>query len=183
MNNDYITMLVKSNGQKTSERKVWSIGLESTLIPFFTATNATGRTKIDRDAIGSPLRLAYDQDNSVKFSKNGKPIIKVAKPIADEVKNMRVNFIANLQAFTQSVKAENAEAYNSEAIACMEAGKPIFDRDQANLNLINKAIEAEAKAKAEAEAELINSALNHAEAEAEAEAKADKKNKKALATA
>jgi hypothetical protein len=162
-NSDYITEMVKSSGKKTTERKVWSIGLESTLVPFFVATNATGRTSINRDAIGSPLRLAYNEDGSVKFSKTGKPIIRVAKPISDQVKVMRDNFIAGLQSFVHTVKTENAELYNAEAIACRVAGKPIADKDQANIDKIMLAIEAEAKAKAESEAQLVKDAIDHAE--------------------
>ncbi len=162
-NYDYITEMVKPNGKKTSERKVWSIGLESTLIPFFVATNATGRTKLDRDAIGSPLRLAYNDDNSVKFNKAGKPVIKVAKAISDQVKVMRENYIAGLQAFTHEIQQSDTDLYNSEATACLQAGKPIADRDQANLDKIKLAMENEAKIKAENDANLVRSALEHAE--------------------
>ncbi len=185
MNNnyDYITEMVKDNGKKTTERKVWSIGLETALIPFFVATNATGRTKIDRDAIGSPLRLAYNQDGSVKFSKTGKPIIRVAKPISDQVKVMRDNYIAGLQKFAHDVQQSETESYNSEATACLSAGKPIADRDQANIDKIKLAMENEAKLKAENEANLVNEALNHAESINQNDNKAKSKKAKELVTA
>jgi hypothetical protein len=165
----YITEIVKASGKKTSERKVWSIGLETTLIPFFVATNTIGKTSIDRDAIGSPTRLAYNDDGSVKFSKTGRPIIKVAKPISDQVKSMRENYIANLQAMTRSIKAENEQAYIAEATACLNAGMPIAKRDQANLDKIVARIEAEAKAQSESDQKLVDQAIEHANAEAKKE--------------
>jgi len=79
---NYIKALLMPNGKKPAGRKAWSIDLETVWLPFFTATNTVGDTHISPDALGAPLRLAYDADGSVKFSKTGRPITKVAKELA-----------------------------------------------------------------------------------------------------
>jgi hypothetical protein len=45
-----------------------------------------GDTAIPHEALGAPMRLVYNQDGSVKFSKAGKPVVKVAKDISDNVR-------------------------------------------------------------------------------------------------
>ena len=67
MDNNYIANLLKPVTNKSSSRKVWAIDLETVWVPFFTATNAMGGTSIPHEALGCPLRLAYNKDNSVKF--------------------------------------------------------------------------------------------------------------------
>ena len=60
----HITALLQplSNGV---DRKVWSISLAQVWTPFFPATNTSGQTAIDADAIGAPLRLQKDKDGTV----------------------------------------------------------------------------------------------------------------------
>ena len=164
----YIKSLVKPSANKSNARKVWSIDLETVWLPFFNATNAMKVTSIDAEALGAPLRLAYNQDNTVKFSKSGKPVIRVAKPLSNAVKNVRDNFIAGLQSYAHEVAENNAEAFNQTVRDNIEAGKPIIEHDKEMLNqaldnIVKAGIEhaesaeaeAEAKIKAEAEAELI----------------------------
>ena len=153
----YIASLFKPNAKKQSARKVWSIDLETVWLPFFIASNTMGVTQIPSEAIGCPLRLGYNTDGSVKFSKMGRPTIRVAKEISQSVQLVRENFVAGLQSYTQTVHTENEESYNSTLKACIEAGKPIADNDKANLEeameaMVEEAIaEAEAKSKAETE--------------------------------
>ena len=82
---DYIKALLRPNGRKPAGRRVWSIDLETVWLPFFTATNTMGDTAIPHEALGAPLRLAYNADGTVKFSQTGRPVIKVAKEIADMI--------------------------------------------------------------------------------------------------
>ncbi|GAI99055.1 unnamed protein product, partial [marine sediment metagenome] len=84
-----ITALVTPIPKNQRGRRVWSIDLESVWLPFFTATNTTGNTAIPFDALGSPLRLAYEKDGSVKFSPAGRPVIRVAKEISQGVAMVR----------------------------------------------------------------------------------------------
>ena len=82
----YIKSLVKPNGQKPAGRRAWGIDLESVWLPFLTATNTMAETAIPHEAMGAPLRLAYNADGTVKFGKTGRPVVKVVREIADEVK-------------------------------------------------------------------------------------------------
>jgi hypothetical protein len=138
---NFIKTLVKANG-KSSGRKVWSVDLETVWLPFFTATNTMGDTRIAHDALGAPLRLTYNPDGSVKFSKAGRPVIRVAKDISDNVKLVRENFIAGLQNYASSVISENAEGYKEQVKLATEAGAPIQDHDKEKLeDAMAKAIE------------------------------------------
>ena len=146
----YIKALLKPNGTKPAGRKVWSIDLESVWLPFLTATNTMGDTAIPHDCLGAPLRLAYNGDGSVKFSKSGRPVIKVAKDIQDNVRMVRENFVASLQAYAHSVAHENPEGYKAEVEASAKAGLPIVERDK---EALEAAISLQAEAIAEARAE------------------------------
>ena len=133
---NYIANLLRPNGQKPSGRKVWSIDLETVWLPFFTATNTDGLTIIPNEVLGAPLRLAYEQDGSVKFNaKSGKPVIRVVKDLSDEIRLVRENFVAGLQQFATSVASKEKEAYGEQVKLNVEGGKPIRDRDQQALQL------------------------------------------------
>ncbi len=148
----YIKALLIRNGKKPAARKAWSIDLESVWLPFFTATNTMGDTAIPSDALGAPLRLAYNPDGSVKFSKAGRPIMKVAKDLADNVRLVRENFTAGLQNYANMVITQNPEGYKAEVERARKAGEPILARDKASLDeAIKKSIEAK-MAEVEAEA-------------------------------
>jgi len=146
---NYIKSLLLPNGKKPTGRRVWSLDLESIWLPFFTATNLQSDTAIPLDALGAPLRLAYAQDGSVKFSKSGRPVVRVAKPIADSVKLVRENFAANLVAYAEGVAQDNPKGYDALHKKAIKAGQPIATADRANLD---RAI-AEAMEKSMAEAE------------------------------
>ena len=151
---NYIKSLVMPNGKKPAGRRVWSIDLETVWLPFFYATNVAGETAISPDALGAPLRLAYNADGSVKFSKSGRPVTKVAKELSDSVKMVRENFTASLQSYANGVITENPEAYKAEVEKARQAGEPIITRDNQKLQeAIAKAREAELEAIAKAEAE------------------------------
>jgi len=142
----YIKALLIPNGKKPAGRKVWSIDLEGVWLPFLTATNVTGDTRIPSEALGAPLRLAYDADGSVKFSKTGRPITKVAKEIAESVRMVRDNFTAGLLAFANGVITDNAEGYKAQVEMASKAGEPILTKDRENLQTaMLKAMEATAE--------------------------------------
>jgi hypothetical protein len=148
----YIKSLVTPNGKKPQGRKAWSIDLETIWIPFFLATNTAGDTKMPHDALGCPIRLAYNPDGSVKFSKTGRAVTKVAKDLADAIRVVRDNFSAGLLGYSIQVQKENKEGYQTQIAMARKAGEPIIANDRAKLNdAIAKAM-AEAIAKAEAEA-------------------------------
>ncbi len=131
---NYIRSLLIPNGKKPAGRRVWSIDLETIWLPFLTATNTKGDTAIPADALGAPLRLGYNQDGSVKFSKTGRVVLKVAKDIADSVRLIRENFATGLLAFATQVSAENPDGYKAQLPSAKEAGEPIRARDNVQLS-------------------------------------------------
>jgi len=131
---EYIASLLKPQ-VKSQGRKVWSVDLETVWLPFFTATNTARVTAIPHEALGAPLRLAYNPDKTVRFNeKSGKPVIRVAKELADSVRLVRENFVANLQQYAGSVRKGNTEGYSNEARLNAEAGKPIVMKDREALD-------------------------------------------------
>ena len=93
--------------------------------------------------------VLIDQDGSVKFSKAGKPVVKVAKDISDNVKLVRENFVAGLQTYANTVFNENGEAYKAQITKAVEAGKPIQRHDKEKLDEAMEKLVEQAIAEAE----------------------------------
>ena len=157
----YIKGLLMPSGRKPTGRRVWSIDLEQIWLPFLTATNTTGDTAIPSDALGAPLRLAYNADGSVKFSKSGRPVTKVVKELAESVRLVRENFVAGLQSYTNTVATDNPEGYKAQIATAREAGQPIIANDRAKLDkamteAVAQAVEeATAKSKAKSKGKVL----------------------------
>ena len=99
------------------------------------------------------MRLAYDKAGAVRFSQNGKPVIRVAKEVSDSVKMVRDNFVANLMQYSGEVMTNHADEYSNQLAQAERLGKPIAQHDTAELTKALEAIaEAEAEANKEAEA-------------------------------
>jgi hypothetical protein len=162
---NYIKSLLVPTTKKPQGEKVWSIDLESVWLPFFTATNTMGDTAIPSDALGCPLRLAYDKAAVVRFSQAGRPVIRVAKEISDNVRLVRDNFTANLINYAGEVMNQNTEAYKKQLELASKAGEPIFQHDRVELS---KALEAQAIAQAQAVADAKQEAEAKTETEREA---------------
>ena len=143
----YIKSLLTPNTKKPAGRKVWSIDLETVWLPFFTATNTMGDSAIPHDALGCPMRLAYDKSGAVRFSASGKPVIRVAKELSDNVRMVRDNFQANLVSYAGEVMTQHSEEYSQQVELAVKAGQPIALKDSQELT---KAIEAIREAEAEA---------------------------------
>ncbi|HUU65457.1 MAG TPA: hypothetical protein VMW37_05060 [Dehalococcoidales bacterium] len=171
---NYIKSLVTPTTKQPQGRKVWSIDLQQVWLPFFTATNTMGDTAIPSDAIGCPLRLGYDKAGQVRFSQAGRPVIRVAKEISDNVKLVRDNFTANLLNYAGSVMRDNAEGYQAQIETARKAGEPVYQHDK---NQLSNALKARAEAEAEAIAKCEAEAKAKVEAEAKAEAEAEAKSK------
>jgi hypothetical protein len=134
-----ITSLLRPVVKKTGGRKVWGLDLETTLVPFFTAEAVEGHAYIPPEVLGCPLRLQRNDDGEVKFSKTGKPVIRVAQEMGNMVRLMRENLEANLQAHAIEVKTAKPEEYTKAVKLNQSLGNPILQRD--SLDLAN-AIEA-----------------------------------------
>jgi hypothetical protein len=153
---------------QVGNRKNWSIPMDTVLLPYFKATNASGRTDIAHEAIGAPLRVATNTDGSVKFNKAGLPIVKVAKDINDAVKAIRDNLVAGMVEFKDSVvtNPETANAYKTECEVCAKVGAPIQRAEIHKLEIAVAKREAELKAAIAAgidHAESISSVITQAE--------------------
>lgn len=131
---NYIKNLLMPTPKTAARRRVWSIDLETVWLPFFTATNTMGDTALPLDALGCPIRLAYDKDGSVKFSKSGRPVTRVAKPLSDSVTLIRQNFVANLQQYAELVATDRQKDYASQVEMSAKAGQPILAHDKAELD-------------------------------------------------
>ena len=130
----YIKNLLIPNAKSPTGRRVWSIDLETVWLPFLTATNTMGDTAIPSDALGSPIRLAFDKDGGVKFSKAGRPVTRVAKPISASVTLIRQNFTAHLQQFAEQVATDKREDYTKQVEMAVNAGRPIIAHDKVELD-------------------------------------------------
>ena len=151
---NYIKSLLTPTTKQPQGRKVWSIDLTTVWLPFFTATNTMGDTAIPSEAIGCPLRLGYDKIGQVRFSQAGRPVIRVAKELADNVRLVRDNFTVNLLNYAGQVIRDNGDGYKAQIELARKAGEPICQHDRVQLqNTLKAKAEAEAvKVKAQAEA-------------------------------
>ena len=168
---NYIKSLLTPTTKQPQGRKVWSIDLQQVWLPFFTATNTMGDTAIPSQAIGCPLRLGYDKTGAVRFSQAGRPVIRVAKELGDNIRLVRDNFTANLLNYAGAVIRDNADGYKAQVELAHKAGEPIYQHDKNQLHL---ALEAKAKAEAIAQAEAVAKAEAVAEAVAVTQAEAVK---------
>ena len=143
---NYIKSLLVPNTKKPQGRKVWSIDLETVWIPFFTATNTVGDTAIPSDALGCPMRLAYDKAGAVRFSQTGRPVVRVAKELSENVRLVRDNFTANLINFAGEVMRDNPDEYKTQLEQSNRAGLPIAQHDSKALSeaIELRALETEA---------------------------------------
>ena len=157
-----IESLLQPTASKPTGRKVWSIDLETVWIPFFLATNTTKVTAIPSDALGAPLRLAYDKDGEVKFTKSGRPSMKVATEVAAQVKTVRENFVANLQSFTGKVMSQEKDGFKTEVEAAQKAAEPIAQKMDEDLTMAY--LRLQEKAECEAEAQAVVEAATETEA-------------------
>ncbi len=169
---NYIKALLIPSPKSPRGRRVWSIDLETVWLPFLTATNTMGDTAIPSDALGSPIRLAYDKDGSVRFGKTGRPISRVAKPISESVTLIRQNFVANLQQYAEQVATDREKDYAKQIARAVKAGKPITAHDKAELD---KAIQLQV-------AEAIRQSQEEAQSEA-TKAPSEAEKEKELVTA
>jgi len=165
---NYIKSLLMPSAKSPRGRRVWSIDLETVWLPFFTATNLMGDTAIPLDALGCPIRLAYNKDGSVRFGRTGRPITKVAKPISDTASLVRQNFVANLAQYSEQVASAKKQEYATLVGLCAKAGHPIMSHDEAELSKAVQLQIEEAMREAEQAPELATEEAKTPEAEKEA---------------
>lgn len=152
---NYIATLLQPTTPKPTGRKVWSVDLQMVWVPFFLATNTVKATAIPSDALGAPLRLAYDKDGEVRFTKSGRPSLKVAADVAAQIRVVRENFVANLQSFTGKVMSTEKDAYKAEVEAAQKAAKPIVQKIDDDLTMAALRLQEKADAEAAIQAEAV----------------------------
>jgi len=128
------SLIIPRNGQKARDRRAWGIELSRVWLPFLTACNTAGELAVPADALGAPLRLAYNADGSVKFSKTGRPVMRVARDIADNVRLIKDNFTANLLDYASTVMDDMPDQFQAQIDRAQKAGAPIIQRDNRSLD-------------------------------------------------
>jgi len=157
------SLLQQGNGKKGPSRKVWSIDLETTWVPFFTATNVMAETSVPSDELGAPLRLVKAKDGTVKFTQSGRPSMRIAPVLNGHIRMVRENVTASLQAFAGKVMEERKDDYKAEVEKAQKAAIPVHEAQE-------KAI---ADAIAQAVAAMPQSVVEQAEAIAEGQPEAE----------
>ena len=136
---------------KATDRRAWSIPIQAIWLPFFTATNVTGETAIAAEALGAPLRLQRNDDGMPKFSKTGRPVIRVVKELSDQIRIVRENFTAGLLAYAQGVQKAMPNEFKAQAEANHKAGEPIAQKDVSDLEEYLELMKLEAQEAAKTE--------------------------------
>lgn len=137
---------------RSAGRKSWSVDVETVWVPYFTATNVMGRSRLPSDVLGAPLRLRYDKDGTPRFDKSGKPTYSVAKSLSDQVRIVRENFVAGLKVFTHQTAEAKAVEMKAEIEAAQKAGQAIHDNEQLDLEAYEeKALEEYEKSVAQSQ--------------------------------
>jgi len=81
----------------------------------------------------------------VRFSQTGRPVVRVAKELSDNVRLVRDNFTANLVSFAGEVMENNPNEYKAQLEQSNKAGLPIAQHDS---KALSEALEARAEAEA-----------------------------------
>jgi len=132
----YIQNLLQPVPSKTQDRRVWGVELYGVWIPFFTATNAEGVSAIPAEALGAPLRLQKNQDGTPKFTKSGRPQLRVVKEVATQVRIVKENFVAGIRNYADAIAEKMPDQYQATVDTNKKAGEPITDKDMAYDNTI-----------------------------------------------
>ena len=159
----FISALVTPGPGAASGKKSWSVDVESVWVPFFTATNAQGDTNVSPETLGAPIRLAVDKAGVVRFTANGRPSMRIAPELTQQIRVVRENFVASLVNYTGTVIEENGDAYKAQVERNQAAATPLLEQDskmlQEELDRIaaraaeETACEEQAEEKAEEKAE------------------------------
>lgn len=169
---EYVKQLARPRAAGASERKVWSIGLDSKWVPYFTATNTAGVTAVSPAALGAPLRPAKDKSGAVRFGTSGKVQFRVEPELNASIMAAKENFEASLVEFAKSVQAEHPDEYRAQAQANAVAAAPVMQQVASDI--------ADAQAKREALAKAADEAAKIAAQPASTESNPADQNKPGL---
>lgn len=150
---EYIKALITPKGAGRGSRKAWGIDVEQTWVPFFTATNVMGETKLPDDVLGAPIRLAKSKDGDVRFNQSGRPVLQVHPVLKEQIGVVQENFVASLHGYTGSVRDERPDAYGQQVKSAYEAAQPIFAAEDSDVEHAIEMLKLQAEAEAEAASE------------------------------
>jgi hypothetical protein len=161
----FMASVLAPTGRSKAGKKAWSIDVETTWVPFFTAgrvlKDKKGRPLCDLpdDVLGAPIRLAVDKQGAVKFGANGRPVTRLAAELKEQIDIARDNYIVSLQALTAVAMEESPEEYREVVARQQAAAVPVFEREAEmvaeaeRMQLISEAAARAAEAAAAAFAE------------------------------
>ena len=115
--------------QKQTDRKAWSIPLNTIWVPYFTAIKVAGKLDMADETLGAPLRLSTEKDGTPRFNVKGLPILKVAKELSDGIRMVRENFITTLVRDITRVQKGDPDAYKAQVARAHDAGEPVLQAD------------------------------------------------------
>ncbi len=119
---------------KATVRRAWSIPVENVWVPFFTATNVMGETNVAPEVLGAPLRLSKTSDGEIRFTKSGRPSVKVESNLNAQIGIVRENFVASLEAYAGTVQHERGEDYAKAVMDAQAAALPIVEQETSEVN-------------------------------------------------
>ena len=123
-----VTHMVTPQLKRDGDKRAWSISVENTWVPFFMASNVKGETQIPYDVLGAPIRLAKNEDGTIKFSKAGRPMTRVHPVLAEQVKVCQEKYVADLQGFAGNVARELPDEYRAAVEFAQRAAVPVLEQ-------------------------------------------------------
>lgn len=119
-----VKAMVTPRHKPVSEKRAWSIAVESVWVPFYMATNTAGLTEIGSEALAHPVEIAYGKDGLPRFTDDGRPIMRVNKTLASQVRTARDNYENQLRDFTRNIQAEMPDAFKAQLDRIVTALSP-----------------------------------------------------------
>lgn len=109
-----VKVMVTPRHKPVSEKRAWSIGVQSVWVPFYMATNAAGLTEIDPESLAHPVEIAYGKDGLPRFTEDGRPVMRVNKTLSGQVRTARENYEAQLREFVHNIQGEMPDAFKAQ---------------------------------------------------------------------
>ena len=109
-----VKSMVTPRHKPVSEKRAWSIGVQSVWVPFYMATNAAGLTEVDSHSLAHPVEIAYGKDGLPRFTEDGRPVMRINKALAGQVRTARENYEGQLREFVRNIQAEMPDAFKAQ---------------------------------------------------------------------
>ncbi len=117
----FVTALAIKPAKREGKRNVWSIDLQDTWIPAFTAMNANGAASISPSALGHPLNLVLEADGAPRY-RNGVPVLRVAHEIRDAITQIKAQMVSEMAHYVANTIKDNGPAFSAQIALNHKAG-------------------------------------------------------------